>query len=161
MGPVHCSWDPQISFFNKTFIKNGSHNTIRTFKDYFTIVFSNFTFQFSMSSCHGGLKNMVLELTKLEYQKKWQIPNNFWNSVLLLKISKIDGIGPFWPSISWGRKKVGLNHEVSGKSGLELEAHSNTWSEKENFELRFVIWVGPTRKISTRVSAFKEWLGSY
>ena len=50
-----------------------------------------------MSSCHGGLKNMVLEFTKLEYQKKWYIPNNFRNSVLMLKISKIDGIGPFWP----------------------------------------------------------------
>ena len=56
-----------------------------------------FYFQLSLSSCHGRLKNMVLELTKLEYQKKWQIPNNFQNSVLLLKISKIDGIWPFWP----------------------------------------------------------------
>ena len=27
-GSVHCSWDPQISFFSKTFIKNGSHSTI-------------------------------------------------------------------------------------------------------------------------------------
>ena len=56
-------------------------------------------------SSHGGLKNMVLELTKLEYRKKWQIPNNFRNSVLLLKISKIDGIGPFWPHPSIKKKK--------------------------------------------------------
>ena len=39
---VYCLWDPQISFFNKTFIKNGSHGTIHTFKNYFVIVFSVF-----------------------------------------------------------------------------------------------------------------------
>ena len=31
---------PQIILFNNFFIKNGSHNTIYTFKNYFTIVFS-------------------------------------------------------------------------------------------------------------------------
>ena len=41
--PVHCSRDPQISFFNKTFIKNGSHSTIHTFKNYFATVFSVFS----------------------------------------------------------------------------------------------------------------------
>ena len=30
-----------------------------------------FLINLSMSSCHGELKNMVLELTELEYQKKW------------------------------------------------------------------------------------------
>ena len=43
-GFVHCLQDPQISFFNKTFIKNGSHGTIHTFKNYFAtmfLVFSN------------------------------------------------------------------------------------------------------------------------
>ena len=43
VGPVHCSWDPQISFFNITFIKNGSHGTIHTFKIYFATVFSIFS----------------------------------------------------------------------------------------------------------------------
>ena len=42
VGPIHCSRDPQTSFFNKTFIKNGSHGTIHTFKIYFVIVFSVF-----------------------------------------------------------------------------------------------------------------------
>ena len=42
VGPVHCSWDPQTSFFNKTFIKNGSNDTIHIFKNYFTTVFSIF-----------------------------------------------------------------------------------------------------------------------
>ena len=39
-GLVHYSWDLQTSFFNKTFIKNGSHDTIHTFKNYFVTVFS-------------------------------------------------------------------------------------------------------------------------
>ena len=44
-SPVHCSRDPQTSFFNKTFIKNGSHGTIHPFKNYFVTVFSIFSFQ--------------------------------------------------------------------------------------------------------------------
>ena len=42
MGPVHCSRDPQTSLFSNFFIKNGSHNTIHTFKNYFTTVFFSF-----------------------------------------------------------------------------------------------------------------------
>ena len=44
-GPVHCLRDPQTSFFNKTFIKNGSYGTIYPFKNYFVTVFSIFSFQ--------------------------------------------------------------------------------------------------------------------
>ena len=40
MGPVNSAWDPQTSFFSNFFIKNGSCNTIHTFKNYFTTVFS-------------------------------------------------------------------------------------------------------------------------
>ena len=40
---MHCSRDLQTSFFTKTFIKSGSHSTIHTFKNYFTIVFSVFS----------------------------------------------------------------------------------------------------------------------
>ena len=36
--------DPQISFFNHFFIKNESHNTIHTFKNYFATMFSVFNF---------------------------------------------------------------------------------------------------------------------
>ena len=42
VGPVHYSRDPQTFFFTKTFIKNGSHCIIHTFKNYFTIMFSIF-----------------------------------------------------------------------------------------------------------------------
>ena len=40
--------DPQISLFSNFFIKNGSHDTIHTFKNYFATVF--FSFQFSAVS---------------------------------------------------------------------------------------------------------------
>ena len=40
VGPMHCLQDPQISFFNKNFIKNRSHSTIYIFKNYFVIIFS-------------------------------------------------------------------------------------------------------------------------
>ena len=43
VGLVHCSRDLQTSFFNKTFIKNGSYDIIHTFKNYFVIVFSVFS----------------------------------------------------------------------------------------------------------------------
>ena len=42
VNPVHCSRDPQTSFFNKNFIKNGSHGTIQIIKNYFATVFSVF-----------------------------------------------------------------------------------------------------------------------
>ena len=42
-------------------------------------------------------KNGVLELTKLEYHKKWYIPIYFPNSVSGPNISKINANGPFCP----------------------------------------------------------------
>ena len=43
---VYCWRDPQTTLFSNFFIKNGSHGTIYTFKNYFTTVFSVFNFQF-------------------------------------------------------------------------------------------------------------------
>ena len=43
VGLVHCSRDPQTSLFSKFFIKNESHSTIHTFKNYFATVFSVFS----------------------------------------------------------------------------------------------------------------------
>ena len=42
---------PQISLFINFFIKNGSHDTIHTFKNYFATMFFSFQFQFSIFSC--------------------------------------------------------------------------------------------------------------
>ena len=41
---MHGLWVPQTLFFINFFIKNGSHGTIYTFKNYFATVFSVFSF---------------------------------------------------------------------------------------------------------------------
>ena len=40
---MHCSQVTQTLLFNNFFFKNGSHNTIHTFKNYFAIMFSVFS----------------------------------------------------------------------------------------------------------------------
>ena len=37
---MHCSWVSQIPLFSQFFIKNGSHSTIHTFKNYFPTIYS-------------------------------------------------------------------------------------------------------------------------
>ena len=44
--------DPQISFFINFFIKNGSHDTIYTFKNYFATVISAINFQFQQNKSY-------------------------------------------------------------------------------------------------------------
>ena len=44
VGPVNNIRDPQTSLFSNIFIKNGSHDTIYTFKNYFATVFLIFSF---------------------------------------------------------------------------------------------------------------------
>ena len=44
--------EPQISFFINFFIKNGSHGTIYTFKNYFAIVISAINFQFQQNKSY-------------------------------------------------------------------------------------------------------------
>ena len=44
VGPVHCSWDPQILYLGKKKnFKTGSQSIIHTFKNYFATVFSVFS----------------------------------------------------------------------------------------------------------------------
>ena len=51
---VHCVlfMDPQISLFSNFCIKNGSHDTIYTFKNYFAIVISAISFQFQQNKSY-------------------------------------------------------------------------------------------------------------
>ena len=44
--------EPQISFFINFFIKNGSHGTIYTFKNYFATVISAINFQFQQNKSY-------------------------------------------------------------------------------------------------------------
>ena len=46
--------DPQISLFSNFFIKNGSHGTIHTFKNYFATMFSVFNFQFQQNKFYSN-----------------------------------------------------------------------------------------------------------
>ena len=61
--------DPQISLFNNFFIKNGSHDTIHTLKNYITIVFSIFNFNkinsiqtYPISQYLDGCMNIIWHL---------------------------------------------------------------------------------------------------
>ena len=45
VGPVHCSWDPQVLYSKKKKKKPQTHSAIHTFKNYFSTVFSVFNIQ--------------------------------------------------------------------------------------------------------------------
>ena len=47
---------PQILLFNNFFIKNESYGTIHTFKNYFTTVFSVFSFQFQQNKLYLNIR---------------------------------------------------------------------------------------------------------
>ena len=51
-APVHHSRILQNSLFNHFFIKNGSHDTIYTFKNYFASMFSVLVFSFSKNKLY-------------------------------------------------------------------------------------------------------------
>ena len=53
--------DLQIPFFSNFFIKNGSHDTIYTFKNYFATVISAISFQFQQNKGPFGLSLLLLK----------------------------------------------------------------------------------------------------
>ena len=53
--------DPQIPLFSNFFIKNGSHNTIYTFKNYFTTVISAISFQFQQNKSYPNRPLVLIE----------------------------------------------------------------------------------------------------
>ena len=54
--------NPQISLFNNFFIKNGSHNIIYTFKNYFATVISAISFQFQQNKSYPNIPSVFLVL---------------------------------------------------------------------------------------------------
>ena len=62
--------NPQISLFSNFFIKNGSHGTIYTLKNYFATVFFSFQFQFSAVSkqtlSEENIQTIITNLTNAE-----------------------------------------------------------------------------------------------
>ena len=51
---MHCLWDPQLLYSEKK-IKNWSHDTIHTFKNYFVTIFSVFSFSKNKFNTNGPL----------------------------------------------------------------------------------------------------------
>ena len=52
--------DPQTSLFNNFFIKNRSHGTIHTFKNYFATVFFSFQFSTISKRIHSLLHRKII-----------------------------------------------------------------------------------------------------
>ena len=73
------------------------------------------------------IKKGVLELTKLEYPKKWYFPTYFANSVFGPNISTIDANGPFWPKINSNQCQSPALTFGSGplNESAKLKAYSN------------------------------------
>ena len=59
--------NPQISFFSNFFIKNGSHGTIYTFKNYFATVISAISFQFQQNKSYPN-RPRSSELLKFKWK---------------------------------------------------------------------------------------------
>ena len=58
---------PQITLFNNFFIKNGSHSTIYTFKNYFATVFSVSVFSFSKNKFNPNTPKILIEVAFLNF----------------------------------------------------------------------------------------------
>ena len=88
--------DPQITLFSNFFIKNGSHGTIHTFKNYFATVFLVFNFQFQQKKFYPnrpldssflsiewmmfvfGFKKKIIVRVKLGYSGWKPLPTQTW-----------------------------------------------------------------------------------
>ena len=66
--------DPQITLFSNFFIKNGSHDTIHTFKNYFATVFSVFNFQFQQNKFYPNTPYVWL----IEINSDWSTIKINW-----------------------------------------------------------------------------------
>ena len=81
-APVHCSRVPQITLFSNFFIKNGSHNTIYTFKNYFATVFSVSIFSFSKNKFNpNGPITLCLQTQTLARESWFLIKNSSKNTL--------------------------------------------------------------------------------
>ena len=70
---------PQIILFSNFFIKNGSHNTIYTFKNYFATVFSVSVFSFSKNKLNPNTPYIwVLKKSKLLSNKITKYSRIIW-----------------------------------------------------------------------------------
>ena len=59
---MHCSRVPQTPLSINFFIKNGSHGTIYTFKNYFATVFSVFSVQFQQNKFYLNRPSIAIKV---------------------------------------------------------------------------------------------------
>ena len=85
--------DPQIPLFSNFFIKNGSHSTIYTFKNYFATVFSVLVFNFSKNKLNPN-RPYVNALAPFGKKDPWRI-RGICSEILNL-ISLIPGCHVTW-----------------------------------------------------------------
>ena len=112
---VHCSRVPQTSLFINFFIKNGSHSTIHTFKNYFTTVFSVLSFQFQQNKFYPNTASTCHTQTQLQPHKT-QL-QCWWSCVLcifLKRSSKAQLQAAFLvvPAWWWGGRRVMMGRQT-------------------------------------------------
>ena len=93
----HCSRDSQ-SLYSKKNIKNGSHGTIQTFKNYFATVFLVFSFSKNKLYPNGSLLSIFLKKNKEVASMGW------CRSSLCSTHIGID-------DIEWKVERLSLDHE--------------------------------------------------
>ena len=88
--------DPQISFFINFFIKNGSHGTIYTFKNYFTTVISAKSFQFQQNkfypnrpsiSLNSKARQLLPSIASEDHQFRRDLPSSRWKMLKIVSPS--------------------------------------------------------------------------
>ena len=74
---MNSAGDSQISRFSNFLIKNGSHGTIYTFKDYFATIFLVFNFQFQQNKFYPNGPITIFQFKDFSFStlggyKKWR-----------------------------------------------------------------------------------------
>ena len=82
---------PQTPLFINFFTKNGSHNTIHTFKNYFATVFSVFSFQFQQNKFYPNTPYILVNYfqnSKIFSKNvfKWFSKNQLWGIFVFVKL---------------------------------------------------------------------------
>ena len=81
--------NPQIPLFSNFFIKNGSHGTIYTFKNYFATVISAISFQFQQNKSYPNRPLVIYNLNNtrwvwFNFLKKWSF-QKVWYEIRLFE----------------------------------------------------------------------------
>ena len=90
---VYWSRVPQITFFSNFFIKNGSHSTIYTFKNYFATKFLVFSFQFQQNKFYPNgptestwlMHKLIQHALSTSDELLWKC----WNPIMSLHLNKV------------------------------------------------------------------------